>query len=479
MQIALLLPLALSACAFDDKSDTGATGSPDTGFLVDPEEDRDTADTGEDCDDQTPVALYLSPDDSNSMSSPVQARESVLSDWDTLDHVGLRKWEFMNYYSFDYEAAPKREVRVAAEMVDDGDGRYSMQIGVASEAWTTEGRRPMNIVFVLDTSGSMTGSSLALLKDVCLEISSQLKAGDVVSAVSWNDEQEVVLEERTVSGPSDPVLEAAIESLRADGSTNLLAGLRTGFGLAMRNWSEDRINRMVLVTDGGVNTGVTELDVIASYAGGVNEDGVYLVGVGVGSATTYHDAAVDSLTDAGKGASVFVPSSEEAHRMFGERFSEVMGVAARDVGVALDLPPGFRMLRFSGEEYSTEPEDVEPQNLSPNDAMVFFQQMETCAPGLVTATTPISLRLRYKDAITFADREATLTTTFGEIVGSGSPVFLKGRAVFEYATALRDWRDRHDKKHLTAALAAVEAAQVAYPRDAELAEIRSVIEALR
>ena len=67
----------------------------------------------------------------------------------------------------------------------------------------------------------------------------------------------------------------------------------------------------------------------------------------------------------------------------------VEDVAGRDVQIRLDLPPDFRVVRFSGEEMSHVQSEVEPQHIAPNDAMVFHQEIETCAPDLVDDETEI------------------------------------------------------------------------------------------
>src|SRR5690606_14876854 len=141
--------------------------------------------------------------------------------------------------------------------------------------------------------------------------------------------------------------------LDANGGTDLYGGLSSGYELAGRTWNPQAINRLVLISDGGANVGITDIELISQNAVRGGDDGVYLVGVGVGDAGSYHDRLMDDVTDAGKGASVFIGSEQDAAQMFGERFLETMGVAARDVRVELTLPPGFEIVSFSGEEYSS------------------------------------------------------------------------------------------------------------------------------
>jgi len=188
---------------------------------------------------------------------------------------------------------------------------------------------------------------------------------------------------------------------------------------------------------------------------------------------------MDTVTDLGKGASVFIPDAQEAQKIFGDQFVNTMAVAARDVQVELSLPPGFAITKFSGEEFSTDPTEIEPQHLAPNDSMIFHQQIETCAPDLVEDETEIGVIVRYKDGVSFEERKVEKTLTFGDVEGVPSAGLLKGRAVFLYAEALKAIRDSAEniQEAHAEALEALAAAEQEAPQDGELAEIREVLEA--
>jgi Ca-activated chloride channel family protein len=329
----------------------------------------------------------------------------------------------------------------------------------------------------------MSGHPIEMLKASCRAIASSLRSGDIVSMVTWDTSNNVVLSGHAVSGPDDATLLQRIASIEAGGGTDLHGGLTAGYELALQSFSADRINRIVLISDGGANTGVTDIDIIAEHAGGNGEDGIYMVGVGVGTAETYEDTLMDDVTDAGKGASVFINSAAEAERIFGTDFVNAMAVSARDVQVRLDLPPGFEILRFSGEEFSANPEEVEPQHISPNDAMVFHQKIGTCAPDLVDDTTTLTVTVRYKDAITFEEREVAVEVAFAELLATVDPRLLEGAAVFEYAEALKQYKKADyvvadQQAALVPALEALARAEEVLPQDPDLAEIRAVLDAL-
>ena len=168
--------------------------------------------------------------------------------------------------------------------------------------------------------------------------------------------------------------------------------------------------------------------------------------------------------------------------MFGERFVSTMAVAARDVQVELDMPPGFKIVKFSGEEYSSDPAQVEPQHLAPNDAMVFHQTIATCAPEQIGEAAEIKVTARFLDARSFKAKEVASSLFIGAAVAKPGPQLEKGAAIFQYAEALKLLRDSAGSADADAArklaLASLSDAEASNPGDKDLAEIRSVLELL-
>lgn len=498
MSARVLVMLVLVGCSSDGGDyrsgdtppgyDTGATwnltttdGDSDTP-VAEPAEGADTPSSPE-CDATNPVTLYVSPDDSNSMSSPAQARLAVLDDWANLRDVPIRTFEFMNYYRFDYEAPPEGELRITPTLADNGDGTWTFQVALTSAARSNADRAPMNLTLSIDTSGSMDGEPLEQAQEVARALASSLKVGDVISMTTWSTTSSVLLDGHEVSGPDDPTLLAAIDRLSSNGGTDLYNGLVSAYALAEAHRNEERINRVILISDGGANLGITEEEVIAGYAASNDQSGIYLVGVGVGTADSYHDTLMDRATDVGRGASVFVGEPEAAWSVFGERaVTRTLDVAWRNVNISLDLPPGFEIERFSGEEVSTNPEEIHPQHLAPDDSMVFYMTLSTCSPETVTEASTITVNASFADPITLERKEATVSRSFAELAHSDQRLLRKGAAVFSYAEGLKAWKSAgNDEDRASAiehAIGRVELALEQDPEDDELEEIWTVLHVL-
>ena len=307
--------------------------------------------------------------------------------------------------------------------------------------------------------------------------------GDTVSLVTWESDAPVILASHAVTGPLDPKLVAAIESLEATGGSDLYGGLSAGYELASAAKKPDRVGRVVLMSDGGAAVDAKTLELIAGHASDPQAEGIDLIGVGVGTYGGYQPALMDSVAALGRGPTVFVGSVEEANKTLVEGFLGLTMVAAREVEVELVLPPGFR--RVASPELRYDGDLVPPggQPLPQNGALVLYERLDTCAPELVSDQSPVSIVVRYRDVESHEVVELVVDKTVGELLAGGSAQLQKGAAIVRYAEALRLWNDAGAELDVYAAVAQealdrIDVAQKKLPNDASLAEIRAVLEAL-
>jgi Ca-activated chloride channel family protein len=379
----------------------------------------------------------MSNDDSNSQASPVLARRRIREGRVVSPH-DVRIYEFLNYYDMTCGGPVDVPARVGIQMRQTGaeSGEFILLLYADGRTVSPEQRPPFNLVFSLDTSGSMEGEPLELLKDSMTALAGNLRAGDRISMVTWANYQEVVLDGLEVQGPHDPVLIDAIEGLTALGSTDLHGGLVAAYERANAHRIDGGINRVVLVSDGGANTGITDIGLIAKEAEDEDGEGIYLVGVGVGEAGDYSDDLMDAVTDAGKGAYVFIDEPAEAERMFGERFLANVAVSARDVRMQMTLPWYFGIKSFAGEEYSPDPAEVDPQHLAPNDTMLFHQTIAACDPTLVDLDDHIEARVDFKHPLTRHEMSEAVSMRISTLTTGNAARLYKGDVVVGYAKAL-------------------------------------------
>ena len=422
---------------YDASGGAGDAGAPDMP-QAEPVPDAGPEDAGpmDICarrDTREPVVLYLSADDSNSMASPAMAR-AWIERGGLPSGLPIRTYEFLNYYNVAYSHPEPGDVTVVPELrTTERPDELVLQIGVQS---APRAPRRRVITLVLDTSGSMSGPPIGLLRDVCRSIAGELRAGDVVSMVEWDTARTVPLEGHVVSGPDDPALLDAIARTMEGGGTNLSAGLRFGYEIATRNYDPSALNRVVLVSDGQANVGVTDEELIAVNAVDAEREGIFLVGVGVGDG--YNDTLMDVVTDRGRGAYVFIDSEIEAQRMFGARFDEVMEVALMGVRVELTLPWHMAVREFHGEEISAVASEVQPQHLAPDDAMVFHQEIGTCDVDEMSPDDTIRARATFTRPDDRVAAERTVELTMGEMLEAPDVGLRRGDTIVAWAEALAD-----------------------------------------
>jgi Ca-activated chloride channel family protein len=420
----------------DASADVVTTPSEDAGVFPGTDPDASTVHPlCSDLDPAEPYVLYLSADDSNSMASPVIARNYILRKAGLIPSSILRTYEFLNYYNVVYTPPSVGSLHIVSQA---RPGLHTtdveLQIGVVS--WPASlVRRPITLTFVIDTSGSMDGNPIFFARATVRAIAGSLQKNDIVNAVTWNTHNTVQLAGHVVTGPDDPALIGLANNLKAAGATDLHAGLVAGYALAEQHYGAKRINRVVLISDGIANVGVTDEAMIAEKAADQNAEGIYLVGVGVGHGV--NDTLMDTVTDAGNGAYVFIDSENEANKMFGPRFDEVMEVAARAVQVEARLPWYYRMQAFHGEQFDTDPSKVKPQHLAPGDAMVFHQVLRACAQGQINNTDPFHFTARWVEPLTYQPREDVLSTTLDEMYAASDAQLRRGRAIVAYAELLK------------------------------------------
>jgi Ca-activated chloride channel family protein len=444
---ACLAVSSIGGCALDNQSQAGGfTPGTDADSDSDTDSDSDEGttppvselDDGE-CDIENQALFQLLADDSNAMASPALARFLINRGQPVTN--AIRTYEFLNYYSAGYAAPEQGSVVVSAQMRAEADGSaYALQVAARATDPATDDRRPLNVTLSIDTSSTMGGTPIQRVKQSCVALASFLKSGDVVSMVTWDTAESVALQSHPIQGASDPTLIGQCNSLTAGGSTDLHEGLVKAYELASANYEPGRINRVILFSDGSSDADIFDKELIAEHAGDDANEGIYLMGVGVGdddSPGYYGDTGMRAIADYGKGAYIFVDSAEEAAEMFGPRFLSNVEIAARNVEVELTLPPTFQAVEPDADQHSTEQDENEPQHLAPGSALIFHQRMTSCEPAVPGLDDQVLVIATYHSPQTRAAETDELVTTLGDLLEADSSMAHKGSAIVAYAEALK------------------------------------------
>lgn len=192
-------------------------------------------------------------------------------------------------------------------------------------------RPPINVALVLDRSGSMSGEPLAAAKDAALRFARFLGPADRLSVVAFDDQ---VL---TVYGPragGDPAVESAIRPIGPGGSTNLSGGWLKGRSL-VESGMVTGTNRVVLLTDGQANQGITEPDELAAATGGAQAQGISTTTIGFGAG--FNEDLLKAMSSAGRGNAWYVEKADQMTGIFDEEIEGLVALAGQNVEVEIRL----------------------------------------------------------------------------------------------------------------------------------------------
>ena len=211
-------------------------------------------------------------------------------------------------------------------------------------------RRPLNLVVVLDTSGSMAEDDrIGYVRSGLDRLIDELEDGDRLALVTYSDG---VTEWSGLDQPLDrAALHAAADQLVAAGSTNLYGGLERGFQIASGAYDLERQNRVILMSDGLPTTGITDDASIVAMAEQRVSDGVGLSTIGVG--LDFNANLMRGLAERGAGSFYFLESPQAIAEVFSEELDYAVEPLAFDVAIDLIADPAWQLGEVIGTRYWT------------------------------------------------------------------------------------------------------------------------------
>ncbi len=262
-----------------------------------------------------------------------------------LKHEDIRVEELINYHRHQIPL-PAWDDRINVDTRwGQLDGKAVFQIGLATHRDIVEEFRvPLNLVLVIDRSGSMNGDRMRQVKKSLRDLASKFAPDDLVSIVTYSDDAEICLEATRVKNLA--VVEAAIANIEAGGSTNLHAGLMLGYQVAQQQFDKKRANRVILLTDGIANRGVTNEQEIARQSKTFNDNGIGLSTIGLGD--NFNRSLLRELADAGKGALHFIADASDIQKVFVDEFDSLLSPAAQDLTLTIRVPDGAKLPKIYG-----------------------------------------------------------------------------------------------------------------------------------
>jgi len=255
--------------------------------------------------------------------------------------AAVRTEELVNYFNYDYappkSAAQPFSTNVAVFPSPWSEGRKLVRIGIKGFAVQRATRPRANLVFLIDTSGSMhSPDKLPLVQRSLNMLLDELDERDTVSIVTYAGSAGTALQPTSVRHKER--IRAVINSLGAGGSTAGAEGIRQAYDLAKANYDSKGVNRVILATDGDFNVGITDQGELKGFVERERGKGVFLSVLGFGMGN-YNDALMQTLAQNGNGIAAYIDTAAEARKTLVEEASSTLFPIAKDVKIQVEFNP--------------------------------------------------------------------------------------------------------------------------------------------
>ena len=264
----------------------------------------------------------------------------------------------------------------------------------AAEKQAAGERLPVNLGFVIDRSGSMRGAKLDTTKQAVQFAVSHFTPQDIASLTVYDDEVQVLYPAKPVKYKDE--LKGIVSRIFPGGMTNLSGGMTAGYQEVARNARPDQVNRVLLLTDGLANRGITEPKRLCNKAAGMKKAGVTLTTLGVGD--DFDEDLLTQMAEESGGNYYFIDSAEQIPQIFAQELQSLLSVAAQNVklryycGEAVEVRKVWNY-RPSGDRTL----EIALPDIYSADRKVLLLELSVRAGGL--GTLPLgSVELSYADA---------------------------------------------------------------------------------
>jgi Ca-activated chloride channel family protein len=272
----------------------------------------------------------------------------------------VRTEEFLNYFDYGYPdptpAGPPLSLTTELAPAPWEPRRQLLLVGLQGRRMEARDLPPANLVFLIDTSGSMqTPDRLPLLQEAFRTMSAGLRAVDRVAIVAYAGSAGLVLP--STPGNQRGRIVDALESLAAGGGTDGGAGIELAYEVAQASFIRGGINRVILATDGDFNLGTSTVDALKALVAERRASGIALSTLGFG-VTGYQDTMAEQLADVGNGNHAYIDDALEARKVLARELGATLHTIAADVKIQVEFNPElvaeYRLLGYENRALANE-----------------------------------------------------------------------------------------------------------------------------
>jgi len=273
----------------------------------------------------------------------------------------VRIEECINAFKYNYEPpAGDDAFAVHTELATCpwNENNLLVKFGIKGREIVLEKRPVSNLVFLIDVSGSMQASNkLPLVKESLKLLLHQLDERDSVSYVVYAGSEGVVLPPTKMTEAGRVQALQALDKLESGGSTNGGAGIKLAYQLAMENFIDGGVNRVILASDGDFNVGVTGNDALVSLVKERAAKNIYLSALAFGTGNL-NDSMFEAISNEGNGNYFYIDSIRESRKVFLKNLTGSLITIAKDVKIQVEFNPGkvgsYRLIGYANRVLKDE-----------------------------------------------------------------------------------------------------------------------------
>ncbi len=215
---------------------------------------------------------------------------------------------------------------------------------------------PVDLVVVLDRSGSMNGQKLYDAGQAVIHLLNRLGPQDRLSVVTYSNNVEVLFPLVQVNSTSRERLKARVQTITASGGTNLGSGLQNGIAALLAAAGDKRQRKVILISDGLANHGITSPMQLGALAAEASEHNLAVSTVGVGY--DFNEMLMTTIADHGAGNYYYLESPQDIAGVFEKEFETARSVAAGRMEIRIELKDGLKLVSAGGFPISVEGKDA-------------------------------------------------------------------------------------------------------------------------
>ncbi len=222
-----------------------------------------------------------------------------------------------------------------------------IRVGVTGfEMKADKERAPVNVAIVLDKSGSMSGEKIAKAREAAMGAIDRLGPNDIVSVVTYDTTVNVLVPATKLTDKA--YVKAAIAGVNSGGGTALFAGVSKGAAEIRKFLEKERVNRIILLSDGLANEGPSSPSELGALGASLKKEGIPVSTLGLG--LDYNEDLMAQLASKSGGNHEFIERATELADIFNREFDDVTSVVAQEVSIKIVVPEGIRPIRVLGND---------------------------------------------------------------------------------------------------------------------------------